>query len=369
MRQGKYICEVILPSKSPIQSAVGRLASRKLIARQSAAFDACILLITGRYLDENFLPIYQKQLPTLRNARLALNSKKQSAYEMKSKPTCWEEGRGTLPGSYYFTQISLKSEWDRPVRQLVLITRMPLPQLPEFPIYRTMGQGVMVNCYSSFKAVAIEDDRMEDVTGFTLAIFKDLYNKKFEYAPEKMSYWIAPMIPEASINGPPSHGVESIDWTLVKSTSSQQPYNWTSDMGINHLVGKVLIDPFDGGRRLLVKGVAAHLKPNDAVPEGVAGGYRLTSIMEYSVAMWTRARRDAVWDETQPVIQADKITHRLNVLASPCEADQLVTTNCFVVPQPFKVSLVSSKKDRNETYANKKSFRQIFSAWLFCSQH
>lgn len=339
-----------------------------MIARQSAAFEACILLIKGRYLDENFLPIYQKQLPALRNARLALNSKKQSAYEMQSKPTCWEEGRGVLPTNYYLTHISLSAEWDRPVRRLVLITRMPLPQLPDFPIYRKMGDRVMVRCSSSTTAVPIEDDKMEHVTGFTLAILKDLYNKKFENAPEKMSYWIAPMHAEPTMTVQPSEGIESIDWSLVKSASAQQPYNWTSDMGVNHLIGKVLIDPFDGGRRLMVRSVAPHLKPTDAVPEGVAGGYRMTSITEYSVAMWTRARRDAVWDETQPVIQADKITHRLNVLASPAEADQTVITNCFVIPQPFKVSLVCSQQGHGETFADKSSFQQMFLASLSCSQ-
>lgn len=320
---------------------MGRIASRKVIARQSAAFEACIALIKGRYLDENFLPIYQKQLPALRNARLALNSKKQSAYEMQSKPTCWEAGRGSLPGTYYVTQICLDDEWDRPVRSFCLVTRVSLPQLPQFPIFRLDGKGVGVVCSTASASLPIDDEAISHLTGFTLAIFKDIYNKKFEDAPAKMSYWIAPLQPGTLVSDQSSRSTTTIDWNLAKTVALQQPYNWTSDMGIDHLEGKVMIDPFDGGRRLLIHGLAPELKPTDPVPEGVADGKRMTSIMDYSVAMWTRSRRDAVWDESQPVVRADKFTHRLNVLASPSKAEQAVVRKCYVIPQPFKVSQVS----------------------------
>lgn len=331
-RQGKYICEVILPEQSPIRSAVGKLAPRKLIARQSAAFDACIMLIKNKHLDENFLPTYAKNLPALRNARLAITSKKQDAYEMKSKPAVWAQERGKLPSTYFITCLTLQDEWDRPVRAFALITRMHMPQLPEFPIYRLAGDEVNVECRSLTSSVKISDVALGELTSFTLAIFKDIYNKSFEHAPEKMSYWIAPVCSDKATT--------SIDWDLVGTVSSQVPYTWEPEMGVDHLKDKFFVDPFDGGRRLFTSRVATDLRPEDPPPKGVAKGYKTSSIIEYSVSLWTKSRRNATWAEDQPVVEAEKIMHRLNILATPNDADQAVVTRCYVIPQPFKISLV-----------------------------
>ena len=66
----------ILPEESPVRGAVGRPCSTKQVAKCSAAFEACLLLRKGKYLDEYLSPIFTKQLPAMRNALLAVDSKK-----------------------------------------------------------------------------------------------------------------------------------------------------------------------------------------------------------------------------------------------------------------------------------------------------
>lgn len=313
-----------------------------MIARQAAAFEACLVLIVRGDLDEHFRPTYVKKVHALRNARQALQSKKQDQYAMQSKPSAWSQGQGTLPETYYCTIISLQDEWDRPVRPFALFTRHRIPHLPEFPIHRLMGEQVNVSCVSSYGAVVLSEDQVGYLTGFTLAVFKDIYNKKFENAPEKMSYWVAPLLINDHKAAKDIHYVPtSIDWTVAESAASSLPMDCTPDMDQALLHDKFLIDPFDGGRRLFTQGFATHLRPTDPVPDGVAGGYKTDSIIEYSVKLWKKARGKASWNTAQPVLEAVKIMHRLNVLSSPCEADQDVVTKCFVIAEPFKVSRVS----------------------------
>ena len=347
VRQGKYICEVVLPPSSPVKSAIGRLSPRKLIARQSAAFNACIMLIKEEHLDEHFLPKYVKQLPALRNARLAIENKKQDAYEMLTKPSLWAEGRGDLPGTYYMTTISLDDQWDRPTRPLALITRMRLPSLPQFPLYRLDGGQVNVLCSSVNCGLTLSTSEVGELTGFTLTIFKDIYNKTFENVPEKMSYWLAPMNSDAL-----DHGEMTIDWDVVHDTSHQEAYQWKTTMDAHQLAGKFLIDPFDGGRRIFVTGITKDLKPTDPAPQDVPGKYKKDSIISYSVALWTKSKRNAVWDTEQPVIEGHQIMHRLNALATPNEQEQTARTRCFVIAEPFRVSLVSPSYHSRDVLLN-----------------
>lgn len=353
-RQGKFICEVILPPSSPIKSALGLLSPRKLVARQSAAFDACIMLVKGHYLDENFLPTYAKQLPTLRNARLAIKNNKQDSYAMQSKPCLWSEGRGHLPGTYYMTIISLDAPWDRAVRALALITRMRLPQLPSFPIYRLDGVEVNVVCCSVGQQLSLATSEISQLMQFNLAIYYDLFHKIFEDVPEKMSHWLAPV--RLDVSNPTA--VEHLDWKLLHEMASTKPYHWTREMGPDHLIGKFLIDPFHGGTRLRISRLAPEFAPTDPVPPGVKKRAKIKNIIEYSSNAYKTLHEAIVWDKQQPVYEADTTMHRLNVLATPSLQEQAASTQCFVIPQPFLVSLVSALHQR-ERFTDFSSFQPM----------
>ncbi|KAI7565983.1 dicer-like protein 1, partial [Hortaea werneckii] len=93
----RFVAEVILPSNAPVNSAIGRICTKKSLAKRSAAFEACLMLRKKEYLDKRLLPIYQKRLPAMRNALLAVNMKKTNSYTMRVKPSIWEQTRGTLP--------------------------------------------------------------------------------------------------------------------------------------------------------------------------------------------------------------------------------------------------------------------------------
>lgn len=145
-----FVCEVILPERSPIRGLTGTPASNKSTAKRSAAFDTCLLLRKHRLLDNHFNSVYQKRLPAMRNARLAITCKKINEYDMIQKPALWARDRGIRPRILYATVITFKptKPLARELASVILLARERLPELPSFSIYlEEDGRG---NCSPDF---------------------------------------------------------------------------------------------------------------------------------------------------------------------------------------------------------------------------
>ena len=99
----KFLAEVILPAHAPIPSAIGRACTKKTLAKRSAAFEACCELRKRGLINEHFVPTYQKRLPAMRNALLAVGMKNTGQYVMRTKPKVWELTRGSLPSELWLT--------------------------------------------------------------------------------------------------------------------------------------------------------------------------------------------------------------------------------------------------------------------------
>lgn len=335
---GRFVCEVILPSQSPIRSAVGKEATRKSIARRSAAFEACLALRRGKYLDAMLLPIYARQAPAMRNALLALSEKASNSYYMQAKPSLWAESRGTVPESLYVNIIHLSGAWDRPIQSLALLTRQRLPDIPVFPVYRIDGEAIAVTIKSHKAILQFATEQITMLTSFLLRIYKDVFNKTFEHNDAQMSYWVAPLV-----DGGDEPCNAMIDWAAVAKVHLNQSEKWSPKMSNDSLIDKFLVDPFDGGRRLFTKAIEKHMKATDPVPEGVAPGGKTDSIISYSVKLWKASRLKRTWDVNQPVVVADKIQHRLNILTVPNEAEQAAITHCYICPEPMEISQLSTR--------------------------
>lgn len=145
----KFVSEVFLPENSPLKSAIGLPCQRKMIAKQSAAFEACCQLYQGGHLDTNLLPTYHKQLPKMRNAHLAITSKKQTSYDAKIKPDLWAQSRGSIPTVLFVTVLEIEhpEKAERPIQPIALLTRTPLPSLP--PINLFVSAGMATNAVST----------------------------------------------------------------------------------------------------------------------------------------------------------------------------------------------------------------------------
>lgn len=336
----KYTCEVILPETSPLHSASGRAAGRKMIAKRSAAFEACCLLRRMGHLDNNLIPTYHKLLPQMRNAHLAITSKKTSAYEMKVKPSVWEQTRGTRPRQLYVTVLELEhpENLGRPCQPLALLTRTRLPHLPPFPLNLQVDKSSDLVSQSLAEPMDIEDETLDDVNQYTLRIYKDIFNKTFEVNVAQMSYWIAPVFPDWGHRNADHNTAKIVDWDSIKYVAANEELPWTVDTPHSQLVNKYVVDRWDGGRRFFTEEMEPGMKPTDEVPGDAAKHRHMNSIIDYSVSLFAKSRARATWCSDQPVIRAHRVLHRINWLGDFPEKDTMVKTRSYICPEPLRFS-------------------------------
>jgi endoribonuclease Dicer len=344
-----FVCEVMLPEHSPVISVTGDIQSKKATAKCSAAFKACLKLYNKGYLSENLLPTTHKSLPAGTNALLALSEKKKGMYSMLIKPEFWKIGRGVAPTCLYLTLIDLDAGLDRPHQPMGLLTRNPLPQMPNFPIYLTDCRPSNVISQSSQTPLYVSAETIDILTGFTLRIYEDVYNKKYENDAKKMSYWVVPILP-GKMSSPLSVTAldQILDMEQVHRVYNEPMWRWTPKTISKDLLDRYFVDPMNGGRRYYSNHLATQLKPQDPVPKRLprSGHKFMDSILDYSDSKWAKSRDISRWNQSQPVLEVEKIPFRRNHLARVEEKEkgELDDLKTYICPEPLHVSNVSIQR-------------------------
>lgn len=349
---GQYTCEIVLPESSPVHSATGRPSPRKAIAKRSAAFEACLLLRKGGHLDENLLSTHHKHLPAMRNALLALNLNKSSRYQMKIKPKIWEESRGSLPEVLYMTVLKLEKpqELGRASQPIALLTRTQMPHFPSVLLHLQPDRTSNLTFASLKGSLQISQDALLRLNAFTLRIFKDIFNKKFEVNDRAMSYWFAPVVKTFQHMTEQQGSHNLLDWEVLDYVYENEAWQWNIQCPANELEGRYLVDKWDGGRRFWSLKVRPDLHPQDPVPADAAAHKYMDSILDYSISLFPNARKRAVWLTDQPVIYAHRILHRLNWLDEFSLSDLKANHKAYVCPEPLLFSAVSRFCIQYSTY-------------------
>jgi endoribonuclease Dicer len=336
----KFVAEVLLPAGAPFRSAVGDPHSRKSLAKRSAAFKACMELRRKSHLDGHLLPTYARKLPAMRNAHLAVTSKKTFAYDMRVKPSIWEESRDKLPAGLFVTLIDFPDGLDREHQPFAMLTRTPMPKFPSFPIFLDDGKGSQVVSHPLSTTLPLDQETLALLTSFTLRVFKDIFSKKYEVDPSKLSYWLAPVSKHS--NSRDDAPLSILDWSLIREVSEHEEYNWTTEMPDEALVNRFIIDKWDGGRKFFSKCVSQTLTPLDLVPQGSAKSKWKANILDYSNSMFksTREKFKDTWDLRQPVMETEKLRARRNFLTMPVPKELKDSTQAFLCPQPLQISVL-----------------------------
>ena len=183
---------------------------------------------------------------------------------------------------------------------------------------------------------------------FTLRIYYDIFNKTFEVNEPQMSYWLAPIVDSWETSRKCDPPDQLIDWAVLAHVSQHPEISWTVDMPHAELIDRYLIDKWHGGNRFYSLDIMPDLRPFDPVPEGTAkasqkhGG----SIINYTTSSLyanSRLAKTREWEPDQPVILADKIFHRLNLLDEITEKEKGVNATAYLCPEPLKISAVSQE--------------------------
>ncbi|KAL4931531.1 putative RNA helicase/RNAse III [Aspergillus undulatus] len=340
--RGTFVCEVILPERSPIRGVTGTPAMSKSTAKRSAAFDACVLLRKQKLLDDHFNSVYHKRLPAMRNARLAITCQKANEYEMIQKPSRWSEGRGTSPDTLYATVITFKPTRPlaRQLQSMVLLTRSRLPELPDFSIYLEEDDiETVVQFAPPEKPCAISAEKLNSVTAFTLRIFQDVFNKTYTCEPESMPYWLVPASIDVDTE-PHDEALTFIDWDTVASTNDTDGLSFPEGISPHVFCDRFVLDPWDGRCRYFTVSVDESLRPSDAPPPSVPRRRHMNNIMNYCISLSETSRERFLskcnWD--QPVLRAQLVRLRRNMLDKMTDKEKEAATRCVICLEPLKIS-------------------------------
>ncbi|XHG04756.1 Dicer-like protein 1 [Aspergillus wentii] len=337
-----FTCEVILPEKSPIRGLTGRPSIKKSTAKQSAAFDTCLLLRKQGLLDDYFNSIYHRRLPAMRNAKLAITSKQTNQYAMMSKPSFWGSGHDTLPVKLYATLVSFmpSKALTREHGTIVLLTREKLVKLPNFSIFLDEDVETTVISVSAENILLVSTQDLECLTTFTLRVFRDVFHKIYERQTEKMSYWLAPASAGAAFEER-AEPRTVIDWKLLSFVEGNDGIE-SVGMTPESLVNRFVYDHWDGRYRYFTTTVDDTLRPSDPPPSFVPRRRHMENIMNYclSLSKNSRAKFLSSCDWDQPVLKAELVRLRRNLLDKMSEQEKDMGTRCVICLQPLKISTI-----------------------------
>ncbi|KAK4238845.1 hypothetical protein C8A03DRAFT_33100 [Achaetomium macrosporum] len=345
---GGFQCEVMLPDSSPVRSATGRVHSSKAVAKCSAAFEMCLQLVKGKYLDQHLRPIFTKQLPAMRNARLAVSSKKRGQYNMRIKPEIWSAVGE--PTELYVVALTLANPaaLGRRSSPVLLLTRQRLPQVAPFPLFFGSDRSSMVNCMLVPGRIRFDDSCLtQGLTAFTLTIFRDVFSKHYEATAARLPYFLAPTIKDHAFDfmsvTDPSH---LVDWAAVRFVLENERITYTFNEPDEVFKDKYVADPFDGSRKFFLRGRRPEMKPTDPVPEGVVKpshrawhtSCKTHDILNYSLSAWSKSRASMQFRKDQPVVEAELLPIRRNLLDDDIKEQDLEPKQCFLVLEPLRIS-------------------------------
>lgn len=347
---GGFQCEVMLPDSSPIKSATGKVHGSKAVAKCSAAFEMCLKLYQSKYLDQHLRPVFTKQLPAMRNARLAVSSKKRGEYIMRLKPEIWSN-LGESAELYVVALIlTSPAALGRKSSPLLLLTRQPLPQVASFPLFFGANRSSAVVCLPVPGSVKLDDGNLiQDLTAFTLTIFKDVFSKEYEATGAELPYFLAPTRKghdfDFSSTTDPS---EIVDWATVRFVRENERIDYQYNEPDDFFQDKFVADPFDGSRKFFLRCRRHDMKPTDPVPEGIVPpGHRAWrvrcdtwDILNYSISMWAKSRAKFTFRQDQPVVEAELLPIRRNFLDDDIKDQDLEPKQCFLVLECLRISPV-----------------------------
>ncbi|KAL6922751.1 hypothetical protein FSST1_000025 [Fusarium sambucinum] len=333
-REGTFFTAAVnLPPSSPIITQIGFPQRSKLLAKCSAAFETCIKLIKGKHIDHHLQPTFVKHAHAMRNARVGISPNKKAEHDMRLRPNIWSiRGEWT---QFFPTKIYLGGEngEDRP---LILLSRSPLPGLPSIPLFFGNGRSAIVEVACSQEPLDITTKESEGLTAFTFKLFADIFSKEFEATCDQFPYLLAPSVKDTNLDE------IRIDWDTVYFVKDNDSLKWENAPD-EFFVDKLVVDPYDGGRKLILKGIDKSKKPSDPTPEGVpesrSRAYRTVeqTIKQYSNSLFTKSRLTAQWRDDQPVVKAELLSLRRNLL-DEFQVDEQINKDCFVILEPLNVS-------------------------------
>jgi endoribonuclease Dicer len=140
-----------------------------------------------------------------------------------------------------------------------------------------------------------------------------------------------------------------IDWDMLRYVTEKEAVTVPENAPDDFFISKYVTDPSSGARKFFLRGKRPDLQPRDPLPAGVSPPSGLAwkdapkDILNYSVGLWkqSRLKMEGVWREDQPVVEAEIVSLRRNLLDEHCSSHSDEKRDlCFLVLEPLRISAV-----------------------------
>ncbi|RMZ76008.1 hypothetical protein DV738_g5169, partial [Chaetothyriales sp. CBS 135597] len=337
----QYVVRIPTGEGATVKGAKGHPQTNKILARRSAAFNCVVKLRQKRLLDDNLDSVFRKAKPANHNARLAVSARKDS-YDMQTKPSIWQRELGVVPQSLFALVVDIvpHGRLQHKLAPMVLLTRLPLPLFPTFPVFLETGIRADVVTSQLSQPFAVTEVEVEQLTAYTLnSIFADVFNKIYAFDARQVAYWLVPKLAEA-----PKHTTilrQLVDFSALQRASKLRP-TWSAGDEVSAWCNQFLVDPLSGKHHYFTESVVEGKGPFDPEPkeflpkEGKKA--KPASIIYFTDSHWRVSEKEKLavkWDRNQPVIEAQIQVVRRNFLDYPTDKEQAVA-KCWIVPEPLE---------------------------------
>ncbi|KAJ8501426.1 hypothetical protein ONZ51_g579 [Trametes cubensis] len=330
---GRYRCTVTPPKSTGIPDVVGPFCATKIQAKREALYRACQECIRLGYMDYRHFP----QLPwcsddphspaggSLQEVQTANTSTGTHGYPRKS-PDFWANSPKYPVSTLYPTVVvpdSLAGESHAPV---VILTRAPLPQIPNFLLFFA-GARATAHFYKGVP-FQISPVQLQALRGYTNRVVRSLTNKPFDCRAESLLCFFAPLAPSwqplsgaPGFLGPQLRVGEHIPWDSVQLTADYFAVPlWSNLTSLDDSARDAVVQDRNVEftmRHFLVK-VRHDLTPLSKVDDSPREA-EYPNFLEYCKAR--RKDFEGLEDEKQPMIEVSAVPGVLNNL-HPMSAPQ-----------------------------------------------
>ncbi|RMZ90298.1 hypothetical protein DV736_g2478, partial [Chaetothyriales sp. CBS 134916] len=348
-----FQCVVKVPTGdgATVKGARGLPQTNKILAKRSAAFNCVVKLRQKRLLDDNLDSIFTKAKPANANARLAVSARK-DFYDMQTKPSIWQQGLGVVPESLFALVVDIipRGSLQHELAPMVLLTRLPLPPFPTFPVFLEDSIEADVVTSHMDHPFPVTEFEIEQLTAYTInSIFADVFNKIYAFDIRQVGYWLVPKLSKTKKDT--SKLRQLVDFNALQKASTRRA-TWSAGDKASAWCHQFLVDPLSGKHHYFSESVVEGKGPFDAEPEEFlpkeGKKSKPASIIYFTDSHWRMSEKDKLavkWDRNQPVIDAQVQMVRRNYLDHPTEKEQILA-KCWIVPEPLEIARLTPAQAR-----------------------
>jgi endoribonuclease Dicer len=279
-----FYCKLTLPINAclKIVESIGRSKSD---VKARVSLKACIALYRSGDIDENLIPKSKKQKKALMDniefdeeGKQVGSRGREQLYD-KKMPSFWiNEQKNMVDASFKFERgpywISV-FDIDMPplesgnlrFRPMILITKKPLPDIPEIILFND-NSPFKVHVRSSSRPFLFEKDHHPQVLAdYALAMMRIITNKEFQCQHmSDMAYFLAPLMRDTDTTTPSPLLQNKIDWSEVLNTICNNTKTYMTTEDVDDLEPNsqdtIVIDSSDQNkRRYIIQRIQYNMSP------------------------------------------------------------------------------------------------------------